>query len=50
MCATVTGVMGVLDHATRRLVADPRGRLREHSTDPAAFDRLDVAPAREQAG
>ena len=40
VCATLTGVMGILDHATRRLVADPRARLREHSADPAAFDRL----------
>ena len=27
VCATITGTMGVLDHATRRLVADPRSRL-----------------------
>lgn len=27
VCATLTGVMGLLDHATRRLVADPRGRM-----------------------
>jgi acyl-CoA thioester hydrolase len=27
VCATLTGVMGLLDHGTRRLVADPRGRL-----------------------
>jgi YbgC/YbaW family acyl-CoA thioester hydrolase len=40
VCATLTGVMGILDHATRRLVADPRARLREHSADAAAFDRL----------
>ncbi|HEY2194842.1 MAG TPA: thioesterase family protein [Actinomycetospora sp.] len=40
VCATLTGVMGILDHATRRLVADPRARLREHSADPAAFDRI----------
>ncbi len=45
VCATLTGTMGVLDHATRRLVADPRSRLREHSTDPTAFDRLCGIPA-----
>jgi YbgC/YbaW family acyl-CoA thioester hydrolase len=27
VAATITGTMGLLDHATRRLVADPRGRL-----------------------
>ena len=27
VCATITGTMGLLDHTTRRLVADPRGRL-----------------------
>ena len=27
VAATLTGTMGILDHATRRLVADPRGRL-----------------------
>ncbi|GAA4871697.1 acyl-CoA thioesterase [Actinomycetospora straminea] len=27
VCATLTGVMGLLDHGTRRLVADPRGKL-----------------------
>src|SRR4051794_16312354 len=27
LAATITGTMGLLDHATRRLVADPRGRL-----------------------
>lgn len=40
VCATLTGVMGLLDHTTRRLVADPRGRLRALSTDPDRFDRL----------
>jgi acyl-CoA thioester hydrolase len=40
VCATLTGVMGLLDHATRRLVTDPRGRLRGVSTDPDGFDRL----------
>jgi len=27
VCASLTGTMGILDHGTRRLVADPRGRL-----------------------
>lgn len=27
VAATITGTMGLLDHGTRRLVADPRGRL-----------------------
>jgi acyl-CoA thioesterase FadM len=27
VAATITGTMGLLDHATRRLVADPRARL-----------------------
>ena len=27
VAATITGTMGLLDHATRRLVTDPRGRL-----------------------
>jgi YbgC/YbaW family acyl-CoA thioester hydrolase len=40
VCATLVGVMGLLDHTTRRLVADPRARLREQSADPAAFDRV----------
>lgn len=36
--ATITGVMGLLDHTTRRLVADPYGRLRAIAEDTAAFD------------
>ncbi len=36
--ATITGVMGLLDHGTRRLVADPYGRLRAIAEDTAAFD------------
>ena len=40
VAATLTGVMGILDHATRRLVADPRGRLREVSSDPARLDEI----------
>lgn len=36
--ATITGVMGLLDHHTRRLVADPYGRLRGLAEDTAAFD------------
>jgi acyl-CoA thioester hydrolase len=50
VAATLTGVMGLLDHATRRLVADPWGRLRARSADPAAFDRLCGVPAQEPAG
>ncbi|MCD2190816.1 acyl-CoA thioesterase [Actinomycetospora soli] len=38
--ATITGVMGLLDHSTRRLVADPHGRLRAVATDTAAFDAV----------
>jgi acyl-CoA thioesterase FadM len=38
--ATITGVMGLLDHTTRRLVADPYGRLRALATDHAAFDAV----------
>ncbi|MCD2194013.1 acyl-CoA thioesterase [Actinomycetospora endophytica] len=48
VCATLTGVMGVLDHTTRRLVADPRGRLRALSADPDGFDR--VCGVQEPAG
>jgi acyl-CoA thioester hydrolase len=40
VCATLSGVMGMLDHGTRRLVAEPRGRLRAVSADPDGFDRL----------
>ena len=35
--ATVTGVAGVMDRSTRRLVADPAGRLRSLATDPAVI-------------
>ena len=55
MAATLTGVMGILDHATRRLVPDPRTRLRAQSVDPAGFDRVMGHPdparaAQEPAG
>jgi YbgC/YbaW family acyl-CoA thioester hydrolase len=46
VCAALTGVMGILDHATRRLVADPHGRLRAVSDDHDAFDLL-CGPAPE---
>jgi acyl-CoA thioester hydrolase len=36
--AEFSGVFGLLDLVERRLVADPRGRLRAASTDQAAFD------------
>ncbi|MDL5157699.1 acyl-CoA thioesterase [Actinomycetospora termitidis] len=42
--ATLTGVMGLLDHATRRLAADPHGRLRAVAADPDAFDRIVQSP------
>jgi acyl-CoA thioester hydrolase len=32
--AEIDSRMGVIDHATRRLVADPRGRLGEIATEP----------------
>ncbi|GAA4972573.1 acyl-CoA thioesterase [Actinoplanes utahensis] len=35
--ATVTGVAGVLDRETRRLVPDPAARLRSLATDPAVI-------------
>jgi acyl-CoA thioester hydrolase len=50
VAATLSGTMGLLDHASRRLVADPRGRLRELSTDPAAFDRICGPAAQESVG
>ncbi|MEJ2885921.1 acyl-CoA thioesterase [Actinomycetospora aeridis] len=40
VAATITGTMGLLDHATRRLVADPRGRLRALA-DPEGAQVLD---------
>jgi acyl-CoA thioester hydrolase len=49
VAATLTGVLGILDHATRRLVPDPRARLRALSSDPAAFDTV-FGPAQEPAG
>ncbi|MBO3735926.1 acyl-CoA thioesterase [Actinoplanes flavus] len=33
--AQVTGVAGLMDRTTRRLVDDPAGRLRELATDPS---------------
>jgi len=40
VAATIIGTMGLLDHATRRLVADPRGRLRALA-DPEGAQLLD---------
>ena len=40
VAATITGTMGLLDHATRRLAADPRGRLRARA-DPEGAHLLD---------
>ena len=55
VAATLTGVMGILDHTTRRLVPDPRARLRAQSAGPAGFDRVMGHPdpdrtAQEPAG
>ncbi|MET8908783.1 acyl-CoA thioesterase [Micromonospora sp. NPDC004551] len=36
--ATITGVGGLLDLASRRLVPDPRERFRQLATDPAPMD------------
>jgi acyl-CoA thioester hydrolase len=49
VAATLTGVMGILDHASRRLVRDPRERLRAQSADPAGFDRI-VGPKESETG
>jgi acyl-CoA thioester hydrolase len=35
--AKLTSVCGILDRETRRLVADPAGRLRQIATDPAVL-------------
>ncbi|MDD7938750.1 thioesterase family protein [Actinomycetospora lutea] len=43
VAATITGTMGLLDHTTRRLVADPRGRLRALA-DPEGAQLLDDSP------
>lgn len=43
--AEFTGRFGLLDLEIRRLVADPRGRLRALSTNAAAFDRAAEEPA-----
>lgn len=45
LCATISGTMGLLDHATRRLVADPRARLAAVATDPERLERLQEATA-----
>jgi YbgC/YbaW family acyl-CoA thioester hydrolase len=44
VAATITGTMGLLDHTTRRLVADPRGRLL------ALGDAQRVAQVLDEAG
>ncbi|GLZ48638.1 thioesterase [Actinomycetospora sp. NBRC 106375] len=44
VAATITGVMGLLDHTTRRLVADPRGRLLALADAEKAAQLLDDAP------
>ncbi|MHC1558655.1 acyl-CoA thioesterase [Actinomycetospora sp. C-140] len=44
VAATITGVMGLLDHTTRRLVADPRGRLLALADAGKAAQLLDDAP------
>lgn len=43
VAATIAGTMGLLDHTTRRLVADPRGRLRALAT-PDGAQLLDDSP------
>lgn len=40
VCTTISGTMGLLDHATRRLVADPGARLAAVTADPERFERL----------
>lgn len=37
VAAEIECVMGLLDQGTRKLVADPRGRLRDLATDPAVL-------------
>ncbi|MGH3387527.1 MAG: acyl-CoA thioesterase [Actinomadura sp.] len=37
LAAELTGVAGLLDHAERRLITDPRGRLRSLADDPAVL-------------
>lgn len=37
VAAEIEGVMGLLDQETRRLVADPRARLRDLATDPGVL-------------
>lgn len=43
VAATITGTMGLLDHTTRRLVADPRGRLKALAS-PAGAQLLEDSP------
>lgn len=43
VCATITGTMGLLDHTTRRLVADPRTRLLALGDPQRAAQVLDGA-------
>ena len=43
VAATITGTMGLLDHATRRLVADPRKRLEALAT-PEGAQLLEDSP------
>ena len=43
VAATITGTMGLLDHTTRRLVADPRGRLAALAS-PAGAQLLEDSP------
>lgn len=43
VAATITGTMGLLDHTTRHLVADPRGRLKALAS-PAGAQLLEDSP------
>ena len=43
VAATITGTMGLLDHGTRRLVADPRGRLKALAS-PEGAQLLEDSP------
>ena len=44
VAATISGVMGLLDHTTRRLVADPRGRLLALADAEKAAQLLEDVP------
>jgi len=48
VAATITGTMGLLDHASRRLVADPRGRLLALGDAERVAQVLDEAAAPEK--